>query len=175
MSSRGRIMVANHDGTYLLRFEGDVRLTLCVAIDDFLQKMFDDPNFAAVVVDLSTAQGLDSTSLGILAKLAKEARCKTAQSPILICNSEDVMRSLTSLGIDDLFEQAGPEFADYSAVTPLGALEANEPSEDDTRRRVLDAHRVLMTLNPSNAEQFRDLVAQLEALDETTRARGKLG
>ncbi len=173
MNSRGKIMVANHDGTYLLRFEGDVRLTLCVAIDEFLHRMFDDPNFTAVVVDLSAAQGLDSTSLGILAKLAKEARNKTAQRPILVCNSADVLRSLTSLGIDDLFEPAGSEFADYSAVTPLGALEANEPSEDDTRRRVLEAHRVLMSLNPANADQFRDLVTQLEALDETPRARGK--
>lgn len=163
-------MVADHDGTYLLRFEGDVRLTLCVAIDEFLQTMFEAPDFAAVVVDLSNAQGIDSTSLGILARLAKEAHRKTARSPILVCTNTDVLRSLRSLGIDELFESAGTEFGEYAAVTPLGALDASEPSEDETRARVLEAHRVLMALNPSNAERFRDLVAQLEALDATGSA-----
>jgi len=52
-------MVAAHDGTYVLRFEGDVRLTLCVAIDDFLKKMFADSRFTAVIIDLSQAQYLD--------------------------------------------------------------------------------------------------------------------
>lgn len=174
MTTRGKILVADHEGTYLLRFEGDVRLTLCVAIDEFLQKMFDAPNFTAVVVDLCKAQGLDSTSLGILAKLAKEARRKTVRLPILVCDNADVLRSLNSLGIDELFEQAGPEFADYAAVAPLGTLEDVEPCEDDTRRRVLEAHRMLMSLSPSNAEQFRDLVTQLEALDATDVTRSKL-
>ena len=34
------------------------------------------------------------------------------------------------------------------------------------RERVLDAHRRLMSLNEANAKEFKDLVAQLEALDK---------
>ena len=172
MSQRGRIQVADHNGTYLLRFEGDVRLTLCVAIDEFLQTMFGDPRFAAVVIDLSAAQGLDSTALGVLAKLAKEAIGRTGSQPLLVCDSEDVLRSLGSVGIDDLFEPADSRF---SQVTPLGALEANEPNEDETRRRVLEAHRVLMSINSDNAEKFRDLVATLEALDDATQPLPAVG
>ena len=37
----GRILAATHDGAYLIRLEGDVRLTLCTTIDDYFQKMFD--------------------------------------------------------------------------------------------------------------------------------------
>ena len=162
MSTRGKILVAAHDGTYLLRFVGDVRLTLCVAIDDFLQKMLEDPCFTAVVIDLSQAHYLDSTSLGILAKLAKETQRKTARSPILVRPAAEIMRSLVGLGIDGLFEQGGAEFTGFA---PGAALKASEPSEADTRRRVIEAHRVLMALNPSNAAEFSDLVAQLEALD----------
>lgn len=170
MRGRGRILVADHDGTYLLRFEGDVRLTLCVAIDDFLQQMFAAPRFTAVVIDLSHARYLDSTSLGTLAKLAKESRCKTARAPILVCPDGDVMRALTGLGIDELFERGGAEFTKPPAATALGPIETNDPSEDDIRARVLEAHRVLMALNPSNTEQFSDLVARLEALDAPDRA-----
>jgi len=158
-------MVAAHDGTYVLRFEGDVRLTLCVAIDDFLKKMFADSRFTAVIIDLSQAQYLDSTSLGILAKLAKETQLKTRRLPILVGAAAEIMRSLSGLGIDELFEPGGTAFTQYTA---LEAIEAIEPSEDDTRARVIEAHRVLMTLNPSNAAEFSDLVAQLEALDTPT-------
>jgi len=164
VSERGQILVANHEGTYLLRFVGDVRLTLCVAIDDFLQKMFDDDRFQAVVVDLSQARGLDSTSLGILAKLATETRKRTAGSPLLVCSNPDVLLALQSVGIDELFE---PSAAAISQVSPLGALEDNEPDEALTRQRVLESHRLLMALNPQNEAKFKDLVTTLEALDES--------
>ena len=65
----GRILVAAHDGIYVLLFEGDVRLTLCTAVDGFLEKMFHDQQFKSVLVDLSRTDSIDSTSLGLLAKL----------------------------------------------------------------------------------------------------------
>ena len=160
-SERGRILVASRDGTHLLRFVGDVRLTLCVAIDDYLKEVFTDPDFEAVVIDLSQADGLDSTSLGILAKLAKEARVRNHKAPLLVPGSEDVQRCLESVGIDSLFETASSQFSD---VAPIGALEAVPVSESATRGRVLEAHRALMALNSTNAKAFRDLVTQLEAL-----------
>ena len=42
----GRILAASHNGAYVIRFEGDVRLTLCTSIDDYFQKMFDAWNEA---------------------------------------------------------------------------------------------------------------------------------
>ena len=45
----GRILVAEHDGVYMIKFEGDVRLTLCATVDQYLDRMF-----AEMAVDLST-------------------------------------------------------------------------------------------------------------------------
>jgi hypothetical protein len=45
---RGRIMVGDHDGVYVLLFQGDVRLTLCTAVDAFLDRMFQDAGFKSV-------------------------------------------------------------------------------------------------------------------------------
>jgi len=100
---RGRILVASDGGTFLLRFVGDVRLTLCVAIDDYLQQMFNDPDFEAVVVDLSQAQGLDSTSLGLLVKLAQETHTQTGKKALLVSSEGDVHRALQSVG-ENLFK-----------------------------------------------------------------------
>jgi hypothetical protein len=53
--SEGRILAASHDGAYVLRLVGDVRLTLCTTIDDFIDRMFADPDFASIWVDLCEA------------------------------------------------------------------------------------------------------------------------
>ena len=66
----GRILAATHNGSYVIRLVGDVRLTLCNSMDDFFEHMFADPEFVSVWVDLCDAQGIDSTTLGLLAKLA---------------------------------------------------------------------------------------------------------
>ncbi len=65
----GKILAASHHGAYVIRLEGDVRLTLCTTIDEYFQKMFSDPEFASVWLDLCDAEGIDSTTLGLLAKL----------------------------------------------------------------------------------------------------------
>lgn len=168
MSERGRILVASDGGTFLLRFVGDVRLTLCVAIDDYLQQMFRDPDFEAVVVDLSQAQGLDSTSLGLLVKLAQETLLQTGKEALLVTSGGDVHRALESVGADDLFEitSAITSSAVTTEVIPSQVTAASDDLTEESaiRKRVLEAHRRLMALNEANAATFKDLVAQLEAL-----------
>ena len=166
MSDRGKILVAKQTGTFLLQFVGDVRLTLCVAIDDYLKQMFDDPEFEAVIVDLCRAECLDSTSLGLLAKLAQETSRLTQRRPLLVCDSADLLMALRNLGVDELFEAYDGVVAE---ATPAEEAQSGDvsPNSDEAamRLRVIEAHRVLMSLNAANADAFKDLVEQLESLD----------
>lgn len=66
----GRVLVAMHQEAWVVKMVGDVRMTLCNTIDYCLQKMFDDSKFQTVIVDLTETEGIDSTSLGLLAKLS---------------------------------------------------------------------------------------------------------
>lgn len=148
---------------YLLRFEGDVRLTLCAAADRYLVTMFEDPAFKAVMIDLTSAVGIDSTSLGLLAKLSIRAQAEFGFKPTLVCDSPDLQRVLRSMGFDDVFHilDAAPEHP-----AELGALPELAIPEAALRAQVLDAHRVLMNLNDNNREAFRDLVMALEAEEQ---------
>lgn len=156
----GKILVAEHDGVYLMRFVGDVRVTLCVTVDSFLDEMFGDENFNSVVVDLSRTEGIDSTSLGILAKLSIQAQDKFGFVPTLISTNADITRMLRTMGFDDVFNIVEEPI---EAEDQLGELPQRIASEDDVRQRVLEAHRVLMSLNEANREAFHDLVETLEA------------
>ena len=44
----------------------------------------------------------------------------------------------------------------------MGELPTEIVSEKNLREQVIEAHRVLMSLNESNREEFRDLVEALE-------------
>ncbi len=152
--------MADHDGTYLMRFVGDVRVNLCTAVDDFLDNMYRDSTFKSVVVDLSQTDGIDSTSLGILAKLSIQAQSRLGFTPTLISTNGDITRVLKTMGFEDVFHIVERPLV---REEQLGELPETPASEEDLRRRVLEAHQMLMDLNESNREAFRDLVTTLEA------------
>lgn len=156
---RGRILVGDHNGVYVLLFQGDVRLTLCTAVDSFLERMFGDPGFRSVVVDLAQTESIDSTSLGLLAKLSIEAGKRLGYRPTLISIRPDVTRILVTTGLDDVFNIVQKPLEHREQ---LGELPCNSASEEEVRDRVLDAHRILMGLNDSNRAAFQDLVKMLE-------------
>ncbi|MAY41222.1 MAG: anti-anti-sigma factor, partial [Oceanospirillaceae bacterium] len=51
-------------------------------------------------------------------------------------------------------------------VRDLQQLPLVQESVDEMKERIISAHRVLMTLNETNREAFKDLVSTLEAIDE---------
>lgn len=155
----GRILVGDHDGIYVLKFIGDVRVTLCATMDAFLRSLLGRDDFRSVLVDLTETEGIDSTSLGLLAKLSLETQRRFDLIPTLVSTNADITRVLRTMGFDDIFHIIEEPLED---AAQLGELPTLETDEDDVRQRVLDAHRVLMNLNEENRECFRDLVSALE-------------
>lgn len=162
MMTTGKIQFAEAQGTFVLKFIGDVRLTLCAALDAYIEKIFSVLSFKAIVIDLTETECIDSTSLGLLAKLSILSRQKVGFLPTLVSNHEDMNRLLQSMGFDQVFNIV-PEST--PTCEELQDLPAQMLSEDKVKHKVLEAHRILMDLNDSNREAFRDLVSALEGSD----------
>lgn len=156
---RGRILVGDHQGVYVLMFQGDVRLTLCTAVDSFLDRMFDDAAFRSVVVDLGETESIDSTSLGLLAKLSIQADRRFGYRPTLVSTRPQITRVLVATGLDDVFDLVEEPLVHDEH---LGELDCRAATEGEVRARVLEAHRILMDMNESNRAAFEDLVVSLE-------------
>ena len=152
------IRAGDFQGTHVLRFLGDVRVTLCGALDAYCERMVKDPDFHAVVIDLEQTENLDSTALGCLARLSIRVKKLNQRVPTLICNSSNLKRILSSMGFHDVFMIV--DRAAYDALS-LPALPEGIAIES-TRARVIAAHKQLMALNDTNAETFKDLVDALE-------------
>ncbi|MEP1469369.1 MAG: anti-anti-sigma factor [Halieaceae bacterium] len=155
----GSILAASHDGAYVIRLVGDVRLTLCTTIDDYFQRMFEDPDFASVWVDLCEAEGIDSTTLGLLAKLALKVKATFGFKPAIYSCDSGINRLLKSMGFQSLFdirEQVCTDPQDISEVPVIAG------SEEGVKEKVIEAHRVLMGISDDNRVRFQDLMSALE-------------
>ncbi|WP_193165093.1 STAS domain-containing protein [Microbulbifer hainanensis] len=155
----GQIMVGAHEGVYVIKLVGDVRLNLCTSFDDFIDNMFAHDDFTDVVFDLHGAEGVDSTTLGLMAKIAIRALDRGCQKPLALSADKGIRHLLDAMGFDALIE-VSDERRDFATETK--PLKCKTPDECAAREKVLEAHRVLMSMNEHNAETFRDLVHTLE-------------
>lgn len=155
----GRILAASQDGAYVIRLEGDVRLTLCTTIDDYFEQMFADPNFASVWVDLCEAEGIDSTTLGLLAKLALKVKEKFGFAPAIYSCEPGINRLLRSMAFHRLFVLHEESCSNPEDIEEIPAVLG---SEDSVKQKVIEAHQVLMGVSDENRERFKDLLTALE-------------
>ena len=155
----GKILAASHHGSYVIRLEGDVRLTLCTTIDEYFQKMFSDPEFVSVWLDLCDAEGIDSTTLGLLAKLALKVKEKFGFQPAIYSCDPGINRLLKSMGFQRLFELHEEVCSNPEQIAEIPVVQG---SEEAVKEKVVEAHRILMGLSDENRARFKDLMSALE-------------
>ena len=154
-----KILFAEHDGSHVLKFAGDIRLNLAPTLNGFLQQIGKNGE-KAVVLDLTETTCMDSTSLGLLAKIAIASKAILDVQPTLVTTNPDVTRIVRSMGFDQIFVIIDH---DMHTCDEVFELPTHVMSEELLREQVLDAHRTLMNLNKHNEDCFCDLVDALES------------
>ncbi len=111
-------------------------------------------------LDLCDCLIMDSTFLGVLARLALDARdTDGADAPKafeLINPSDRVAGLLDNLGVLDLFNvTVGEGFGEHQ----LEAVdEGPNPSKEEASRNSIAAHETLIEVNPDNEAKFKDVI-----------------
>ena len=155
----GNVLHACHNDVHVLRFIGDIRYTLSPSIDRFLEEIFTGPQPVSFVIDLTEADSIDSTNLGLLARLAIRMQRLDAQRVTIVSNRADINSVLTSMALDEVFDIV----KDTGLETDAAQEVPQKYTDRETLARTLiDAHRALMDLNEDNREMFQDVVAALE-------------
>jgi anti-anti-sigma factor len=158
----GVIKVADQDGVYVIKLEGDVRLTLSLSFDDFINQMFADEAFCSVIFDLTEAQAIDSTTLGLMAKISLMGRSLDFMDPIVIAVNPGIRRLLSSMGFQEIFQIV--ESTDLAAQN-FEELSCDESRLDENKikAKVIEAHKALIDMNAQNRETFKELMQSLDA------------
>ncbi len=156
----GAIFYAKQDDAYILKFVGDIRYTMSCALDQFLERLFARGDFNSIAIDLTETSAIDSTNLGLLAKIANYTHSRFHRKPLLLSSSNNVNAILDSMGFDDVFEMCrDPDCRNCPRTAQM--LEIDEPSKEEMARTMLDAHCVLSDLNEQNQREFKQVVGTL--------------
>ncbi|HOB62146.1 MAG TPA: STAS domain-containing protein [Candidatus Competibacteraceae bacterium] len=144
--------------TFILKLVGDIRYTMGCALGDFLDGLFARTDYDNILVDLTEAHSVDSTSLGLLARIANFSRERFAHKTTLLSTNPDVNQILDNMGFYEIFDII--ETGDTVSMA-LRQLSIEGPCKDDLTRIVYEAHRTLSDLNPRNQEAFKNVLDNL--------------
>ena len=171
--SLGHVTHAAQRGVHVLRYFGTVNYTLAPGLQQFLQHLLVDDQVSGLVFDLSAAESLDSTNLGLMARANEQVRESGAPNSVIISGNEDIDVVLRSMGFDQTFEllptpppPAHPELLDAGTDPVLTAA----PSAAELQRTMIDAHRALVRLSEAGRLEFEPVVACLERDISVNRA-----
>jgi anti-anti-sigma factor len=156
--SDGLVLYARRGDDWVLRVQGALRYTNANAVDRFIDELFSHRQPASVCVDLNDTTAIDSTGIGLLAKIANGlARARHGQ-PIVFSGNAEINELLTSVCLDDVCRIV----PGAPAAGPGEPIPATTPSEQEVARTIVDAHRLLCELGDGNRAQFQSVVEAFE-------------
>jgi len=157
--NNGKVLHATHDGIHVLRFVGDIRYTMSPSIDRFLKGIFSGPPPTRFFIDLTETDSIDSTNLGLIARLAKSMKSLNGSRVTILSDRADINSVLSSMAFDEVFDIVTHTAPETGVEKEL----AGQSTDKETlSRTVLEAHRALIELSECNEELFRDVVTTLE-------------
>jgi anti-anti-sigma factor len=158
--SLGHVTHAAQKGIHVLRYFGTVNYTLAPGLQQFLQHLIVDDQVSGLVFDLTAAESLDSTNLGLMARANEQVRETGAPNSVIISSNEDIDVVLRSMGFDQTFDLLPAD------QKPLAAnadpVLTSSPSAAELQRTMIDAHRALVRLSEAGRVAFEPVVACLE-------------
>ncbi|MFP4548311.1 MAG: STAS domain-containing protein [Fidelibacterota bacterium] len=157
--SNGEYKFAKDDDRYFIKLTGDLKYNESGNFASFINHLDRNREFKNILVDMTEVDYIDSTNLGLLAKLAQMVIEKYNHRITVLTTNPDITDLLHNIGFDDiclLIED--PETLDMPFENIMGVDEA----EESMAKVMLEAHRRLMNMNEENKKEFKNVVELLE-------------
>jgi anti-sigma B factor antagonist len=158
-ASNTSIKVGVFDNLVVIKIAGRANFTTSIDFKKLINELH-SRGHTRFVIELSECQMMDSTFLGVLAGVglkfsgADHNGVAIASLELLNPNSR-ISELLESLGVADLFTVRMA--SDPSLAVNLSAVQACNKEKIELTKNCLDAHELLMKLNPENVGKFKDV------------------
>lgn len=160
----GTYLFARRNDCLFFKLIGKLKYTFSSGFDTFLDTLIEEDDFTSAVFDLTETEYLDSTNLGLIAKLGEHLLNNHGTRLTIISTKEDINQILRSVGFDDYFIIIDDASRKEEQLEEIPFLDQDEI---DTAKVVLDSHKHLISLDERNEKPFQNIVALIEKeLDE---------
>lgn len=160
-ANTGQIYYATAGNRAFLKLAGVIRYPLSKRLSLAVGRMFTHAKVQGVVVDLQEAEFIDSTCMGLLARVATHCLNLGCERPVIVSVQPEVNRLLRSMGFDRVFVLVENPEAPTAGLADAAELAGISPRPDP--KLVLDAHRALCEINEKNRDLFQNVIEQLES------------
>ena len=160
------------DSTLVFKLAGQIRYALARSLRAFVDEVIAPAGCNAVFMDLREVDFIDSTGLGLLARIGRLTLEQRGRRAAIVVAPGDVEVTLRSAGFDELFVMLA-EFP-YDPTVDLREIPLSElASTHDSQmgHLILDAHRDLAAVSEESQATFRPVIDTLEADLEGTETR----
>jgi anti-anti-sigma factor len=142
--------------------KGQVRYMTARALRSVLDALLEEDANEAVIIDLRELDSIDSTGMGLLARIGR-ATLNHGRRSVIVSPVKDVTTCLRSASFDKLFIMT--EHWPFEKEPRLSEvpLDGKELLPDVMGRVMLEAHRDLIAMSEENRVAFSEVVAALEA------------
>jgi len=155
--SSARLMVAVLDQLVCIKINGRADFTLSKDSEKLIRELL-ERGYHRFVIELRDCVMMDSTYLGMLSGLGLKflnGNGAPDSSLELLNPSPRIAEVLDSLGVAHLFKII--HCPDLKSVDYAPLAQSTNISKADTTRTCLEAHKILMALNPENVKKFKDV------------------
>jgi len=153
--TEGTILYRRENDACLIKLVGCIRFTIGARFEAFIRQLFVEDPPVHLTIDLTEADHIDSTNLGLLARLSRYMSAHGAELPVINTDRDDMILLLETMGFDEVFSMQSMPSVSSDQLSEISFPE--DVSSTDSRT-ILDAHQMLMNMNKGNEERFRDAV-----------------
>lgn len=159
--NKQKYLSAEKNNDIYIKLSGNLRYTESGPFETYIQtKILNNSKIKTLEVDLTTAEFLDSTHLGMVATLAVfflQLRGKKMKIHIL---AGDIETLLTSSGLDEIAELEEDESS--SDLEPKKKLRKIDEKKADLKKTMINAHETLAKINTKNKIIYQSVVDALK-------------
>ncbi len=154
--SEFNIQAATEDGVCHIRLTGRITFTMSRRFDAFIEDAISQA-LSDIIIDLRKTEHIDSTMLGLLAKIARRFIAHHHRKPTLLSTREDINILLDNMGFDAAFDICPNTDAVPFYLEDIPLLDRTVPIPET----LLEAHGELIDLDERNADRFGTTVETL--------------
>ncbi len=151
----GSILTARVDSLEYIRFLGVVRYSQCGGLEGYINKIFAQNEDFDIAIDLEQAEMLDSTALGLLARLSIEYKNRSQKKPTIFIHQGELAHVLKRVCFDQVFNIISKP-KDENDLDFVELVDVSK-SEEEVLACVISAHKSLAEISDANHHYFTDI------------------